>query len=85
MNTLTIRGVDGRALDELRRQAKRAHSSVNKFVVDALRKAAFPAEPGKVREWHDLDGFFGSWSEEDARDVMRRCGECRKIDAEVWK
>ena len=85
MSTLTIRGVDEQDLGELRKQARDAHSSVNKFVVEALRKVAFPSQPGKVREWRDLDGFFGSWSEEDAKVVMRRCGECRKIDAELWK
>lgn len=85
MSTLTIRGVDEQALDELRRQARNAHSSVNKLVVEALRNVAFPTVPGKVREWDDLDGFFGSWSEEDAREVMQRCGENRKIDSELWK
>jgi len=85
MNTLTIRGVDEQALDELRRQAKRAHSSMNKFVVEALRRAVLPSASCKIMEWHDLDVFFGSWSEADARDVMQRCGECRKIDAEIWK
>ena len=85
MSTLTIRGVDEQALDEIKRQARSAHSSVNKFVVETLRQVAFPSVPGKVREWHDLDGFLGSWSEEDAREVVQRCGECRKIDAEIWK
>ena len=85
MNTLTIRGVDEDAIGQLKKQAKSNHSSVNKFVVEALRKVAFPGVPGKVREWHDLDGFFGSWAEEDARKVMARCGECRQIDAELWK
>jgi hypothetical protein len=85
VSTLTIRGVDEQALDELRRQAGSAHSSMNKFLVEALRKVASPSVPGKVREWHDLDGFFGSWSEEDAREVMQRCGESGKVDAEIWK
>ena len=85
MSTLTIRGVDEQAMDEIRKQARNAHSSVNKFVVEAIRKVAFPTEHGQVREWHDLDRFFGSWSEEDARDVMQRCDACRKIDVEIWK
>lgn len=85
MSTLTIRGVDERAFEQLKKQAQSNHSSVNKFVVEALRKIAFPGTPGKVREWHDLDGFLGSWSEEDAREVMDRCRECRTIDAELWR
>lgn len=85
MSTLTIRGVDEQALVQIKEQAKSNHSSVNKFVVETLRKIAFPGEPGKVKEWHDLDGFFGSWSNEEAKQVMKRCGECRKIDAELWK
>ena len=85
MSTLTIRGVDEQAFEQLKKQAKSNHSSVNKWVVESLRKIAFPGVPGKVREWHDLDGFFGSWSEEDAREVVGRCRECRTIDAELWK
>ncbi len=85
MNTLTIRGVDERALGQLKKQAKSKHSSVNKFVVEALRNIAFPGMPGKVREWHDLDGFLGSWTDEDAKQVMERTHEQRKIDAELWK
>jgi len=84
MSTLTIRGVDEQALGELRKQARSNHSSVNKFVVEALRKVVFPGASGRVNEWHDLDGFFGSWSEEETKQVMERCGKCRKIDAELW-
>jgi hypothetical protein len=85
MGTLTIRGVDERALGQLKKQARSTHSSMNKFVVETLQKVAFPGATGKVREWHDLDGFFGSWSEKDARQVMEHCSECRKIDPELWK
>ena len=85
MNTLTIRGVGDRALDQLRKQAKSRHSSMNKFVVEALQKVAMPGEFGKVHEWHDLDGFFGSWSEAECNQIMERCSSCRKIDSEVWR
>ena len=85
MKTLTIRGIDDQALGQLKKQARSKNSSVNKFVVEALRKIAFPGVPGKPREWRDLDGFFGSWSEEEAKEIMERCRECRKVDAELWK
>jgi len=85
MNTLTIRGVGDCALSELKKQAKSRHASMNKFVVEALQKVAFPDESGKVREWHDLDGFLGSWSEDEGRQIMERCGMCRTIDSELWK
>ena len=85
MTTLTIRGVDEKALGELKKQARSKHSSVNRFVVDALRKIAFPGASGAVREWHDLDTFLGSWSDEDAKQLMERCSECRKIDTELWQ
>ena len=85
MSTLTIRGVDEQAFEQLKKLAKSNHSSVNKMVVEALRRIAFPGVSGKIREWHDLDGFFGSWSEEAAGEVMERCRECRTIDAELWK
>lgn len=85
MSTLTIRGVDEQAMGQLKKQARSNHSSVNKFVVEAIRKVVFPNVHGQVREWHDLDGFLGSWSEEEAKQVMERCRDCRKIDPELWK
>ena len=85
MNTLTIRGVDEQALGQLRKQAKSRHFSMNKFVLETLHKIAFPGESGKVREWHDLDSFFGSWSEEEGNQIKERCGKLRKIDSELWR
>ena len=85
MSTLTIRGVHEDAMDQLRKQARSRHSSMNKFVVDLLQKAAFPGEPGKVRECHDLDGFFGTWSEEEYHRVTEHSSGCRKIDPELWR
>lgn len=85
MNRLTIRGVDEQAMGQLRKQAKSRHFSMNKFVVETLRKTAFPGEPGKVREWHDLDSFFGSWSKEEGNQIKERCGKLRKIDSELWR
>jgi hypothetical protein len=85
MKTLTIRGLDEKAVAQIKKQARSQHSSVNKFVVEALQKIAFPGVPGQAREWHDLDGFFGSWTAEEANQVMERCRKCRKIDAELWQ
>ena len=85
MNTLTVRGVDSNALDELRKQAKSKHSSMNKFVVETLQRTAFPGESGKKQEWHDLDNFFGSWSGADYDRIMKQCSKCRKIDSELWQ
>jgi hypothetical protein len=85
MKTLTIRGIDEQALGQLKKQARSRHSSVNKLVVEALQTIAFPGVPGRVREWHDLDAFFGSWSEAESKQVMESCRKGRKIDAELWK
>ena len=85
MNTLTIRGVDDHALDQLRKQAKSRNSSMNKFVVETLKKIAFPGDPGKPREWHDLDGFFGSWSKAEYSEIIERCDSRKTIDPELWK
>ena len=85
MKTLTVRGVNERALDQLKKQAISRHCSVNKLVVETLRKIAFPGEAGTRREWHDLDSFLGSWSDEEYRQTIRRCGKCRKTDSELWQ
>lgn len=85
MHTMTIRGIDEEAFEQLKKQSQNAHCSLNKYIVRTLRTVAFPGRSGQAREWHDLDGFFKSWSPKEARDVMARCAHSRKIDAELWK
>jgi Arc/MetJ family transcription regulator len=37
------------------------------------------------KEFHDLDHLFGSWTEEEFREIQGRIDADRKIDEELWR
>jgi hypothetical protein len=39
----------------------------------------------KEVELHDLDDFFGTWTEEEYRLIEEGCEQARRIDEEMWK
>jgi hypothetical protein len=57
--------------------------SINKFLLEILDK--FFRKTQKEVELHDLDDFFGTWTEEEYRLIKQGCERARKIDEEIWK
>lgn len=45
-------------------------------LVEELKKAA---------EHHDMDHFFGTWSEEEFHQIQGKIDSERKIDRELWE
>jgi hypothetical protein len=39
----------------------------------------------KEVELHDLDDFFGTWTEEEFRLIKEGCEQARNIDEKIWK
>ena len=86
MRSLSIQGIDERLAVQLRQQAKKARKSLNQFVLDALKKhVGLEQEKKSVREYTDLDGLFGAWSEEEFAAVQGGINTERKIDPELWQ
>jgi hypothetical protein len=85
MTQLTIRGVDERLGDALKREAKRRGDSVNRLVLELLREGVGQSPGQAPAIYTDLDHLAGTWSEEDAAEFSRYLTPQRAIDEELWR
>ncbi|MBI5202353.1 MAG: hypothetical protein HY925_12255 [Elusimicrobia bacterium] len=76
----TIRDIPPNVDEAVRDRARRRGQSLNQAVVEMLSQEA---AQGSARLYHDLDGFFGSWTAD--REVDRALAEQRRIDPKLWK
>lgn len=88
MNQLTIRGFDNELAAKIRQLALKEGISLNKAALRLLRRGAglgAGAEvPGTIGA--SLDHLIGSWTEEEADEVVAAVDEVfGTIDEELWR
>jgi len=82
MHTLNIRGIGDSLYDKIKAESKNRGLSINKFLITTLTEL----HKGKKKlEYHDMDDLFGTWSEEEVKQVREAEAESRVIDDEIWK
>ena len=84
MQAITVRGLDSETVARLKKAARQRSMSMNRFAAEALRKA-IGSDSSKPVEYHDLDKYFGIWSEEECKQMLTSIKEQRKIDKEMWQ
>lgn len=84
MNAITVRNLPPAVAKAVREKARREKLSLNRAIVKLLEEATGGGPKGKAAH-HDLDGFFGTWSKEEADAFDARLREQRQIDPEMWK
>lgn len=84
---LTIRSVDPELQHILKTEAKRRGLSVNRYVLMLLREAAGlgSGNPEPEREFHDLDHFIGTWTQQEYEEFEKELAVQRSIDEELWQ
>lgn len=82
MATINIRNLDDPVYDRIKATATQQGVSINKLIKRVLSKVFLP---DKDAEYHDLDAFFGTWTEEDHQAVTAASQDARAIDAELWR
>ncbi len=86
MGSISIQGVDEQLTALLKQQATKARTSVNQFILDALKKhVGLENEKKFSKEYDDLDHLFGSWSEEEFSEIQGTISSERRIDPELWQ
>lgn len=85
MKTITARKIPPDVARAVRKKAKREQLSLNKAVVRLLEEATGVSRNHALVTHDDLDGFFGTWSHEEARAFDAVLREQREIDPEMWK
>ncbi|MBW2734837.1 MAG: hypothetical protein JRH20_20815 [Deltaproteobacteria bacterium] len=87
MEQLTIRGFDPELQRRIRRLAKSKGISLNRAVLELLRKGAglddTQDDTGLIGS--SLDTFIGTWSDEEADEFEESIAEFSTIDEEVWR
>lgn len=85
MATMSIRGLDDKALARLKSQAKQEGSSLNGLVLRLLQDTGASTQPLALKKFDDLDALAGTWSEKDAQAFARGTAAFTEVDAALWK
>lgn len=86
MPTLSIRGLDDKALAALKRRAAKEQSSVNALVVHLIQQGLGQRRARQVLTRHDdLDALAGTWRKQDAVAFERAAQAFSKVDPELWR
>jgi hypothetical protein len=83
MPTINIRNIDDSIYEKIKRESKTKGLSINKLLLQVLDKF-FHKKKSEV-ELHDLDDFFGTWTDEEYRLIKEGSEQARKIDEDIWK
>ena len=82
MSQITLRGLDPKIEDELRRIAKKTGKSLNRIVLDMINKSAGSEKNPPA---NSLRKLAGGWTENEASDFNDSIKICEQIDAAVWR
>ena len=86
MGSLSIRGVDNHLATLLKEKAVVADKSVNQIVLEILRKYVGLEKPKRyTAQYDDLDHLFGSWTEDEFKQIQNKIDSERQIDKDLWK
>jgi hypothetical protein len=85
MKAVTIRGVDADVAEKLKAYAKTQGKSINQEILDIIKTGVgLKKDKTYSREYDDLDGLFGRWSEDEFNDISARIDQERQIDPAIW-
>lgn len=86
MATMSIRGLDEKALARLKRRAEREGASLNSLVVRLLQgEIGKPDKHRVLQKFDDLDALAGTWSSREARAFERSTAAFSEVDPTLWK
>lgn len=78
-----VRDIPAEVMAQLKREAKRLHTSVNALVLKMIERGlGFTAEKST---YHDLDHLANSWSVEEEKMFLENTQSFEQIDKDLWK
>jgi hypothetical protein len=85
MSAITVRKIPPAVARAVKERARKEGLSLNKAVIRLLEEAT-GVDPRKRKVvHHDLDRFFGTWTQREADAFDATLKEQRQIDPEMWK
>jgi len=85
MGQITLRNIDPRVEEEIRREARKTGRSLNRVIVDMIYECTGFAKESKRPRGHSLRKLAGGWSDADAAKFMESIDICERIDEDMWK
>ena len=85
MGAITLRNLPPQVARAIREKARKERLSMNKAVIRLLEEATGATREAHKVVHHDLDGFFGTWTREEADAFDQALREQRQIEPEMWK
>lgn len=85
MKTLSLRGIDEELAENLKKTAKETGASLNKTVLEILRKSVGTNSKKREVVYHDLDDLAGTWTENDWEQFKKATKPFEAIDRDMWK
>lgn len=83
MNQITLRDIPSDIENFIRNIAQKKRQSINKTILEFLRKGLGIPEQGKKRR--DLSSLAGTWTEQDLVEFKESTKIFEDIDDEMWK
>lgn len=84
MAQITLRGMDPKLEQEIRKIAHKSGKSLNRVILEMIYRYTGFEEDVKRRPAEPLRDLAGGWSEKDALEFMESIKLCRQIDEEMW-
>jgi hypothetical protein len=82
---ITLRGLEPRLLEEIRRLSQEENLSLNQAALRLLKKGAGLTAPKERRVIGSrLDGWIGTWTEAEARRFLDGIRSCEQVDKGFW-
>jgi plasmid stability protein len=87
MTNLSIRGLDAKALAQLKERAAREEASVNTLVVRLIEQGLGHRRAKKtvLRRRDDLDALAGAWRKTEGAAFERAAAPFAEVDPALWK
>jgi hypothetical protein len=86
MANLSIRGLDEKALAELKKRARQEDASVNTVVLRLIEQGIGRRRAkAALRRHDDLDALAGSWRKSDAAAFERATAPFGEVDPSLWR
>jgi hypothetical protein len=86
MANLSIRGLDEKALAELKKRARQEDASVNTVVLRLIEQGIGRRRAkATLRRHDDLDALAGSWRKSDAAAFERATAPFGEADPNLWR
>jgi hypothetical protein len=86
MKAITVRGINQDVAKSLKAIAAMENKSLNQLMLDLIEIRVGAKKDKKfTRQYDDLDGLFGKWSQEEFTSIQNKIDDERAVDPELWE